>query len=361
MSTVKAALGGGIPLVDLDEVPSVPCCLVFQLPDKLTLSHIRDGFRKAMVLDHVFDCQTLHAYCLVLTNNASRELVLVVTASITDTCMDTSNLATGMVFILGAFLLPGMSPLSLGQLLFILGKELGIANGLTSGKDHHRLETQVKPNFLLHRRQVGDLLFYQQRNEIAVCGVLAYRHRRRLAPIRQRTRPVDIKRHIHPGKGQLLAIPLESRSRIFGCLRSLFFLECRILSQSLKEVPECLVQMSQGLLGRDTGDFIEPGKFLFQCGKTGRGFVIPDTLVLLIVSIRTQAQGPIIDETSTAKGLSKAVFLLIRWVKSVLVGSFLFHASHCITYRVKHQPFLRLRALSFLPQPEGMRVSRKVF
>ena len=119
--------------------------------------------------------------------------------------------------------------------------------------------------------------------------------------------------------------------------------------------------MSQGLLGRDTGDFIEPGKFLFQCGKTGRGFMILDTLLLLIVSIRTQAQGPIIDETSTAKGVSQDVFLLIRWVKSVLVGSFLFHASHGITYRVKHQPFLRLRALSFLPQPEGMRVSRKVF
>src|SRR6266849_2438894 len=153
MSTVKAALGGGIPLVDLDEVPSVPCCLVFQLPDKLTPSHIRDGFRKAMVLDHVLDLQTLHAYCLVLTNNASRELVLIVTPSIGYASMDTSDLDACLRTVLASLLLLRQSPLGLRQLLFICGKELGVAYCFTRREYNHRLEAQIKPNFLLHWSQ----------------------------------------------------------------------------------------------------------------------------------------------------------------------------------------------------------------
>ena len=51
MSTIKAALGGGVPLVDLDKGTPIPLCLVFQLPHKLTPTNVRDGFGKGVVLD----------------------------------------------------------------------------------------------------------------------------------------------------------------------------------------------------------------------------------------------------------------------------------------------------------------------
>ena len=96
MSTVKAAFGGGIPLVDLDQVPSIPRCFVFQLGHKLTPTHITDRFCKTVVLDHVLDLQALDADRLVFTDQACRELMQEVTASISNTGMDSSNLCTGL-------------------------------------------------------------------------------------------------------------------------------------------------------------------------------------------------------------------------------------------------------------------------
>ena len=66
MTTVKAAFGGGVPFVDLDEGAPIPGSFVLQLPHELTPSHLGDGFGEAVVLHHVLDGQTLDAYDLVL-------------------------------------------------------------------------------------------------------------------------------------------------------------------------------------------------------------------------------------------------------------------------------------------------------
>ena len=50
MSTVGTALGGWIPLVNLDQSPPIPDRLVFQLSDELAPAHITDGLGKRMVL-----------------------------------------------------------------------------------------------------------------------------------------------------------------------------------------------------------------------------------------------------------------------------------------------------------------------
>src|SRR4051812_2758374 len=115
MSTVKAAFGGWVPLVNLDNGTAIPFCFVFQLPDKLTPSHIRDGLCQAVVLDHVFDSQALKAYDLVLTYDFRRELVLVVSSSISNFLMDTGHFETCFVPVLGTFFLLGMTVLYLCQ------------------------------------------------------------------------------------------------------------------------------------------------------------------------------------------------------------------------------------------------------
>ena len=102
MSTVKAAFGGGIPLVDLDQVPPIPCCFVFQLGHKLTPTHITDRFCQTVIFDHVLDLQTLHADRLVFTDQACRELMQEVTASLSNTGMDSAT----FVRALARFLLP---------------------------------------------------------------------------------------------------------------------------------------------------------------------------------------------------------------------------------------------------------------
>src|SRR5712691_381570 len=67
MTTIETALRGRVPLVNLDKGTSIPFSLVCELSHKLTPSHIRDGFRKCVVLYHILDGKALDAYDLVLT------------------------------------------------------------------------------------------------------------------------------------------------------------------------------------------------------------------------------------------------------------------------------------------------------
>src|SRR5690349_2388470 len=109
MPTRETPFTGGIPLVDLDHVATVPVGFVFQLRHKLGPPHIADGFAECRMLDHVLDLQALHADRLVLTNQARRELVQKVTATISDTGVKTRDLETCFVSILRPLFLPGMA------------------------------------------------------------------------------------------------------------------------------------------------------------------------------------------------------------------------------------------------------------
>src|SRR6266702_5595962 len=150
MSTIKAAFGRGIPLVNLDKVPTIPHCLIFQLGYKLTPPHVTDSFCKAMVFDHVLNCQRLNTDRLVFTDQACRELMQEVTASISNTCMYSGYLCTGFGSILAALLFAGVSPLCFCQFLLILMEEFGIAYDLTIRKSHKVFQAQISTYRLLN-------------------------------------------------------------------------------------------------------------------------------------------------------------------------------------------------------------------
>ncbi len=240
MSTRKAALARWIPLVNFDQRPPIPGGFVLQLSHKLTPSDITDGLCQSVVLHHILDLKTLDADRLVLTNDASRELVLIVTASISNARMQARDLVPGFGTVLGPLFLLGQATLGTRQLLFILVEELGIANGLP-------------------RR-----LFHQDRDKVAVGCVFGDGHGPGLRAWWQWTAPVDIEGRLHLGKREVLAIPLESRCSI-GCgLLSLLFLEGGILGASFKEIAKGAIQMTQGLLERHAGDLIQPRGLLFE-------------------------------------------------------------------------------------------------
>jgi len=167
----------------------------------------------------------------------------------------------------------------------------------------------------------------------------------------------------------MVSIPLEGRGRIFGGLRAMFALERGILRTPFKEVPEGPIQVPQGLLRRNRGHFVQPCilRLLLEVGEQGRGLSIRDAFLLLIVGVRTQAQRPIVDETSTAKRASENTLLLLSWVKPVLIGSFLFNSLQYSIDSVKHQQHERrgmdgvLCTRHFLPPRKRRRVSMPQF
>src|SRR6266853_3304991 len=187
MSTVKAAFGRGIPLVDLDQVPAIPRCFVGQKGHKLTPPHVTDRFCQRVVFDHVLNRQRLDTDRLVFTNQTCRELVQEVTASLSNTGMDASNVLTSLGSILTPLLFPGVPSLCFRQLLLIFVEELRIADRLTSREDDDLFQAQVSPDGLLYWVKLFDLLCYQERDKVAICAVFRHGYDALCRPLRQRT------------------------------------------------------------------------------------------------------------------------------------------------------------------------------
>src|SRR5690348_10158146 len=172
MPTIKASFRRGIPFVDLDKVPAIPLRFIVQLGHKLTPPNITDSFCETMIFDHVLDVQALYTDRLVLTYQSCRELVQEVTAPISNTSMYSSDLFADFGSVLTILLFLCMSPLSLCQLLLIFVEELRVAYHLTCREDDEFFQSQVSTYTLFHWRKGFDILFYQQRHEIAVSTIL---------------------------------------------------------------------------------------------------------------------------------------------------------------------------------------------
>src|SRR5712692_406222 len=105
MTTVKAAFGGWVPLVNFHNGTPVPICFVLKLSDKFRPPYITDSFSQTVVFDYVFDLQTLEAYDLVFAYDPGREFLLIVSSPVCNLLMETSNLETSFGTVLRTFFL----------------------------------------------------------------------------------------------------------------------------------------------------------------------------------------------------------------------------------------------------------------
>src|SRR5207244_595215 len=106
-----AAFGRREERVNLAERSAIPGRFVFQLADELTPTNVMDRLGQAVVLDHVLDSQALDANRLVFTDNAGRELLLVVATAIGNPSVNPSHLAPGLLTIARPLFLLDMPPL----------------------------------------------------------------------------------------------------------------------------------------------------------------------------------------------------------------------------------------------------------
>src|SRR6202011_114530 len=114
--------------------------------------------------------------------------------------VNASDFETSFATVLAPLLFLRMSSLGLCQLFLILGKALGVADGLPSGEDHQGHEAQIEPYLLVHCWQVLDIFFYQNGDEIAVSCVFGNGDARWFDTCGQGARPVDIEGSIHLSK-----------------------------------------------------------------------------------------------------------------------------------------------------------------
>src|SRR6185312_6637460 len=151
---------------------------------------------------------------LVFTDQASGEFVQEITASISYSGMDTSHFASGFGSIFRVFSLFRVSPLRLGQFLFVFDEKFGIADLLTSREDHEVFQSKISSNGLRCWLKMGDLLFDQDAHKVAISSVFGDGHCGWLGIVGQGTRPTYRQRFRHFRQDQLFAIPTESRISI---------------------------------------------------------------------------------------------------------------------------------------------------
>src|SRR5262245_51409939 len=111
MSAVGASPGTGIPRVDGDERAAVPCDLAGEPAHEPAPIHVADGRGQAGMLDHRLHAQALYAHRLVLTDDARREPVQEVAATVRDAVMDAGHRAARLVALARAELRLGQAAL----------------------------------------------------------------------------------------------------------------------------------------------------------------------------------------------------------------------------------------------------------
>ena len=353
-----------IPAINLDERASIPPGFVYQLAHELAPTHIADGFGERVVLDHVLDRKALDAHHLVFADDACRELVLVVPPPVGDAGMDTGHGLTSLCPVTAALLLFDEPTLGLRQFLLIPGKIPGIANGLAGREHDHRCKSQVEPDHRVHHGQRRNLLFDQERDEVAVGSVLRDGHGRRLASRGKRTAPPDSERLLHLGEREVCAIPREGGSSVLCGLLLVFFLEDGVLRASLEEVLESAVEVPQGLLSWHTGNLTEKGVVgeTLELGEQGGGLVVPERLLFLEVGLLSQVQEVVVDEAHAAKRAGKYALLLVRWGKAVSIGSFVFRLHTLLFFSpLRKVERARKERRRFLPSRQRRGVSMPQF
>lgn len=253
----------------------------------------------------------------------------VIQPAIGDFGVNTGYLELCLLPVLAAEFLLGKAALVFGKLGGIFSRMAGIAGFETVTGDEQILDAHIDADLFIIDRQQRRLKFAQAGHEVAPGLIFGNGNGSRTAW--QWPAPLDIKRIFALGKRQLSVFVTERAIGKFGALFMFFGFKHRVFCPALKEVFERGLLISQALLQRNTGYFIEKSKLrpFFNLGQLGVGANVTDLLLGLIVGIRSVTKDVIVDKAHTTKRLSKQFCLLGVWIESVFVCAFNFHASHC--------------------------------
>ena len=206
---------------------------------------------------------------MVFAYESGRQLVLKITASVSDADMEFGHLAARLLLVLRPLLLFRVPPRHSGQALFFLAEEVLVARFLARPERHRVQQAQIDPDGCWRDWEGLDIFFDQERDAVAPSGILRHRDGGGPGAFRQGATPPNRQRPGHLRQGQGAAIPGEGRGGVLRRLAAVLFLEGGILCPTIKEVLEGFVQVAQGRLWWDTGDLIQPARLwlLFQDGQ----------------------------------------------------------------------------------------------
>ncbi len=329
-----AAFGRWEESVDLDIHSTGPMGLVFELPGEFPPTCIGDMLCQFRVFNHVLHGKVFSANHLVLVNQFAGQLVQVIQPAIGDFGVNTGYLELCLLPVLATELLLGETTLVLGKLGGVFRRMAGIAGFETVTGDEQILDAYIDADLFIIDWQQHRLKFAQAGHEVAPGLILGNGNGSWIAW--QWLAPLDVEWIFALGKRQLSVFVMERGLYKSRFLSVFFGFKRRVFRPAFKEVFERGLLVSQALLQRNAGYFIEKSQFrsFFNLGQLGVSANVTDLLLGLIVGIRSVTKDVIVDKAHTTKRLGKQFCLLGVWIESVFVSAFNFHVLHYTTRNV---------------------------
>jgi len=319
MPADMAPLRGWVEPVDQPDLPPIPLAFILQHPPEHAQGNIRQGLGQAMVLNHPMHKQVLDADPTELANQGSGRLIQGILPRIRNLLLHPGNANALPHPPFTAFFPPGKNPLRPTQSALILGRMLRVADPLPIRNGGQTVDPQVHPTGQSRGRQLGKSFFQTKGNKIPSARFLRHRHRggqgrKSPAPNHPKAaKPSQLQTRI------LGIIPpkLERRSGILRTLPVPLLLKPRIRTLLVEKANKRIVQMPQGLLRRDTRDFVQPLCLLLPLPprQLRRRSIVTNLFLPLKPRIGSEPQTPVVDIPATPEYPPKHICLGMRRIK----------------------------------------------
>lgn len=316
VSAGRASFARRKEAVNLLQFLTVSIALVRNHADKVPERRIRQRSRQAVIADHAPDIEVFHAQYVETTNQVCCDFVQVIATRIMDTCVNFCDMLLRAFPTLTTFLTSCQYALSPGKLFLEMRAVFGVGNALAVTESSKARNAKVYAYGFMGFGPLFEGLVETKCYEVASGSVLGYRHCRRLAS--KIPTPYNLQ-FSKLGESQCFGfgVPLESRTGVLGSLFAVLALKGRIGRTLLEKVSECRLKVPQRLLGRNTGNVIQPSvvrRFFERCQRSRTGVVVDG--LARFVSVASEPQCEIINITASAKSACKVLLLRRRRVET---------------------------------------------
>lgn len=329
VTTVRATLGAGEPLVNFDKLAPIPCGLVLQLSDQFTPTTIANGSRQFVVSYHSLHMQILNRNHLIFAYQLSGQLMQKVLSRILNSSLNPSHSQPCFISVVRPFLLLSQSLLSFLQSLVQSIEMSRVRDLLPSRERSHARNAQANPHLAITGfKGLYCWVIHQQGDKPSTRSVQPHCHSRRNAMFGDLATPSY-------GQGFFAFCEIEFtvnilKSRLCELCTSTvpLFLERWVFCNALPKVFVSPLQVPKTLLQRDTTDIIEKMQAIvfLPLRKDCRRLLIADFLLSFAKGFRSLMQHFVIHQSNAPQSLTQ--YLLLLWSRVKPIFESLLRISH---------------------------------
>lgn len=349
MPAFGTRLGRWKPTVHTDCVFSISLGFFFKHPNSCAYAGVAQAAGKAVVFNHPSQIQILNTDNVVLADKLCRQFIQRVLTAVADFLMQSRHSTFRQRAALGTFLFLRQPSLQHGETPRALVQMLRVGDTLAIRQSGKPGNSEVNADGLPGFQQRLHFDINHEACEISAAGLTDNRYAGWV------TREIAVP--TKPEYAKLADMDSPSVAELkaglgISCSCACAFLFEGWISGALgEECREGGLEVSQRLLCRNAGHFIEPRRFRLALQNRQRLVALSVVHALAVLErLRPGVKRPVVDIPYTPKGASEDALLLWRWVKAVCPS--LMHSLHIARLVCENQDILALARTPIHPRHE---------